>query len=425
MKKTLFTRVAFALSLLFVPLSALCHSHFYRAGSYNHEPRFDRNFLSSLDISLSGGSSKHAYGPDSGKTDLLNVYGLHNFSQIFVGTPTAIVGGWTATQTAIINNMNNNNLVNKSASFGTVLFTGKVNYFEANIHWAQNFKYGFFAESCIPIKCLEVTNVAFADQTAAGEKDANWQQFMANFNTALAAFNVTAGNVKNTTVGDIVSSVGWTYNNDNLKSIDFFDTTIKIGYSIPVADKSDRNQAFSIAAGRDGHVGIPVSFDFAIGFLDWVSWGAHVGGQFFLKQRTDMRVKTATSQNGFIKAALATGTRTLGNQWNIGTFLKADHLAGGFSLGMAYTFNAQEATTFVSDANNLYSFNDAIINGDQMLQAWNQHIFHVSAEYDFAKEGRAINPHIGLFYNRTIAGKRIFTTSTVGGDAGVNITWEF
>ena len=420
MKKTLFTRVAFALSLLFVPLSALCHNHFYRASSYNHEPRFDRNYLTTVDFTVEGGSSKRGYGTDSGKTNLLNIYGDHQLARIFNGVPLPQL---TAAQLAIVNNLSGIGVL-PTSTFGDLSYTGKFNFVEVDIHWAQNFRYGFFAEGCIPIKSLEVTNVAFTELgTAADIANPSWAAFRANQASMLAVYGINAGNTKNTTVGDIVSMIGWTYNNDNLKSIDFFDTTIKVGYSIPTGDKANRGEAFSIAAGYDGHVGVPVSFDFAIGFLDWVSWGAHVGGQFFLKQHTDLRMKTHADQNGFIKLALGSGTRTLGNQWDIGTFLKADHLAAGFSFGIAYTYAAQEATTIVPD--DLVTFNSAIVNGDEQLQAWNQHIIHLSADYDFAKEGRCINPRIGLFYNRPVAGKRIFATDTIGGNVGVNITWEF
>ncbi len=420
MKKTLFTRVTFMLSLLFVPLSALGYRHFYRGGPYHDEPRFDRDYLSTFDLSVAGGSSKKAYGRTSEKTGLLNLYGDHQLARIFNGVPLPQL---TPAQLAIVNNLAGIGVL-PSSTFGDLSYNGKFNLLEVDFCMVQNLRYGFFLETHMPIKSLEVTDVSTNELgTAADVANPSWAAFRANYATMLGVYGITAGNVKNTTVGDITSFVGWTYNNDSLKHLDFLDLTIKIGTSIPTADKADRRQAFSIAAGYDGHVGIPVAFDMAIGFYEWVTMGAHVGGQFFLKQHTDLRMKTHIDQNGFIKLALGTGMRTLGNLWDIGTFIKADHLAGGFSFGVAYSYTAQENTTIVPD--DTVTFNSTIVNSDEQLKKWRQHVIQVDLEYDFAKEGRAINPRIGLFYNRPVAGKRIFATDTIGGTVGANITWEF
>lgn len=421
MKKTLFTRVTFVLSLLLVPLSALGYRYSYRGGPYVNEPRFDRNYLSTFNVSVMGGSAKNGYNGSGDKTNVLNVYGVHNIAKLGQGVPG-------------LNPLNalDLNLIQLAAlpsngNFGKVVFNGKFNYIGATFSFAQNYKYGFFSQINVPVENITVNNISFVDQSPTtgvpNITDPIWTQFLTNFDAVLNRFGTDKGNFSYTSVGDIQAYLGWTYNNDNLKSIDFFDTTIKVGFNSPAANRRDRSKAFAIPLGYNGHGGVSVDFDASIGFLDWVSLGWHVGGQFFFDDIQPVRMKTNSLQSGYIKLAQGVAKEKMGNLWDIGTFLKADHLAGGFSFGVAYTYTSQEDTTLVPE--DTVVFDSIIVNSDEMLKGWRKHVFAISADYDFAKEGRCFNPRIGLFYNRPVGGKRIFATDIVGGDFGANITWEF
>lgn len=421
MKKSFVSRTFFILSLLTVPLSAFGNRFAYRAGPYRSEPRIDRNGMTSLDVSVMAGMTTTGRNGDNDSTDVLNIYGNQNLSRAFQGVPKPL--GLTAAQSLIVDDMNNNNLVNKGATFGKLLYTGKFKYIGADITLTRNLCCGFFAQVSVPVNHLEVTDVAYTDQTTAGDKDGNWQAFLANYASLLAAYDLVQGNVKDTTAGDVVVSGGWTYNNETSDTLDFFDVTIKAGLSIPTARERDLTQAFSIPAGYNGHVGIPVSFDMALGMFEWATWGVHVGGQFFLKKDGVFRMKTNTTQNGFIKLAQGAAREDLGIVWDAGTFLKADHIVGGFSLMVGYNYAAQEDTTLAPV--NISTFASATVNDDETLKKWRMHTVSVMAEYDFAKEGKKWNPKVGIFYNHPVAGKRIFNTNTVGGNAGLNIVCAF
>jgi hypothetical protein len=421
MKKTFVSHAFFVLALLMVPASALGYRFHYRAADYHSEPRFDRNCLSSVDVSVMGGSTKNGRNGDKNKADLLNIYGAHDLSRAFQGVPKPL--DLSAAHTIIVDDMNNNNLVNKGANFGKLLYTGKFSYIGADVTLTQNFCNGFFAQVVIPVHKLEVSNVAFTDLTADGDKDGNWLAFLNSYTALLAAYDLAASDTKDTTVGDIVVYGGWTYNNDTIDYLDFLDVTIKSGLSIPTARERKTTQAFSIPGGYNGHVGIPLSFDMALGLYDWFTFGAHVGGQFFLKHDVTARMKTNSTQNGFFKFAQGAAREDLGNLWDIGTYLKADHIFGGFSLMVGYNYTAQEDTTLAPVDTS--TFVSATVNNDEMLKKWRMHAVNVAAEYDFAQEGQCYNPKIGFFYSHPVAGKRIFNTNVFGGNAGLNITWKF
>lgn len=421
MKKTFVSRAFFVLALLMVPASALGYRHHYRAAPYHSEPRYDRNCLSSIDVSVMGGSTRKGRNGSKNKTDVLNIYGLHNMHRLAEGVqgldPTNVDDAILINLMALPNN----------GDFGKLEFTGKFKSLSVDVNLTQNFCNGFFAQLNIPVHRLEVTSVGFNDKSPStglpNSSSAEWTQFKARFDNILSRHGLSKGNTKETSVGDVTILGGWTYNNDTVNWLDFFDVTIKAGLSVPTARERKTSEAFSIPAGYNGHVGVPVSFDMALGLYDWFTWGAHVGGQFFLKKDGNFRMKTHADQNGFIKLARGKAREDLGNLWDIGTFLKADHIAGGFSLMVGYNYSAQEDTTL--DVEDTTVFTNSIVNGDELLKKWRMHTVNVAAEYDFAQEGQSWNPKIGIFYNHPIAGKRIFNTNTIGGNAGLNITWKF
>ena len=60
-----------------------------------------------------------------------------------------------------------------------------------------------------------------------------------------------------------------------------------------------------------------------------------------------------------------------------------------------------------------------------MLKSFYSHSALVGMEYDFADEGKKYNPHVGVFYTRPFAGKRVYQTNTVGGLLGLHVAWDF
>lgn len=426
MKKTFVSRAFFVITLLLVPYSALGSIRPYWAKRCISEPRYDRNCLTSFDVALMGGATKKGRNGSKHKTDTLNIYGLHEMRKLGEGV-----------QNLDPLNIDDNILItlrnkNANGNFGKLRFTGKFKYIGAEFSMTQNLCNGFFIQSIFPLNRVEITNISYVDESPStgvpASTDADWKQFLARFDNILARHNLTKNNTKETSFGDAMYLAGWTYNNDSVEYLDFLDVTIKAGVSIPTARQVNTTKAFSLTSGNNGHVGIPVSFDMALGMYEWFTWGMHVGGQFFLKCDGNFRMKTYTGQNGFIKLAQGPAREDLGNIWNIGSYLKADHIAGGFSLAVGYNYSAQETTTlspYNTTSGDTQIFTSSIVNTDDMLKKWRMHAISIMADYDFAEEGKSWNPKIGVFYNQPVAGKRIFNTKTFGGNAGLNITWNF
>jgi len=420
MKKRFISRTFFVIALLLAPSSALGYRHFYRAGPYHSEPRADKNCLTSVDVSVLGGSATKGKNGSKTKVDTLNIYGLHNMHKLGDGVPGLNVA-----------NIDDAILINLAAlpnngDFGKLLFTGKFKHIGVNVTFTQNWCDGFFTQAVLPLNKMEVSDIAFTDQSPttgiSNINTAEWVQFKARFNDILTRHTTTKADTSKTSFGDMELHLGWTYNNETSNVLDFFDTTIKVGLTLPTGKKANRSEAFSIGSGYE-HVGIPVSFDMALGLYEWVTWGSHVGGTFFLKKTAEHRMQTQADQNGFIKLGKGDAKRDLGNVWDVGTYFKADHVAGGLSLMVGYSFQSQEDTTL--EPTDINKFPSAAANSDEMLKKWRMHVIHTAAEYDLSEESCDWNPKVCFFYNHPVSGKRIFNTNTFGGSAGVNFTWKW
>ena len=411
-----------ALILCAHTLSALDNPHFYRATNFFGEPRLEKAWLTSFDLTVGAGSTREARNKNGSSTCLLDLYGLHNMHKLGEGVP----GKDPANSADAILTMLA--LQPERDCFGQLLFQGKFGIIEGNFWFHQNFSHGFFLQVHVPFRKLTVEEICSIDLSpnddiCSNENTPIWQAFLKNFDAILCRYGLDIGNFQETGVGDVTVSLGWTPNFEDLPVFDFVDTTFQVGVLIPSAKDNDINKAFSLPLGYNGHIGIPLSTDLAIGAYDWLNFGIYINALFFLDKTKCMRMKTSLDQNGFIKLAQGEAIVKRGSIWHAGAFIKADHFAAGLSALLGYSFANKNRTMLTPK--DLFAFDSTIVNSDEQLQAWKMHTLHFIVDYDFAKEGNRFGPRIGFFYNHQLGGKRVFKTGVGGGMIGFDIAWDY
>ena len=212
----------------------------------------------------------------------------------------------------------------------------------------------------------------------------------------------------------------WNY--EELEELDYIDTTLKTGILFPTGARKNQNLAFDLPSGYDGYYALPFSTDASLGAFEWLTVGYHTDVLFFIPQTRTIRMKTDLEQSGFFKLGLGTARVRPGSLWNINGYLKADHLAKGFSLLVGYTYSQKNDDT-ICPCNR--SFVGSIVNSDEMFKSWNMHTLHLQAEYDFTQEEKSYGFRAAIFYNQVLGGKRIFKTNMAGGSLGVDIGLRF
>ncbi len=420
MKKFTSSIVFFAALLLSPAALYSSQKFFYRAGPYEAEPRYERDCLSTFKVNFMGGESKKGYNANGDSTDILNIYGFANAKAWAIG---GIIDPSSSEYNADIAAL----LItppNPNGAFAELKYQGKFTFYESNLYWAQNLKKGFFFEVNLPIQRLAMENISYIDETSASNSGSiAWRTVLANLTEIFDQYELNAGPWKHSGVGDMRIMGGWTINHEDMENIDFFDATIKIGVSIPTAKKRNPQYVFSVPGGYNGHVGVPIDFDMALGMYEWFTLGAHIEGEFFNKKTQTLRMYTSTDQSGPVKLLEGQAKYDMGSLWDIGVYAKADHIFKGLSLFFGYTYSHKAKDTLTPDDTNV--FPTIAANSDPALQGWKRQDLSARIEYDFAQEGRKYNPIVGIFYNVPVAGEYIFKTFTAGGDIALNIVWDF
>jgi len=397
--------------------------HFYRASYFFGEPRLQKDKLSSLDISIAGGSTRHARNCNGDTICLMDLYGPSNMQKLGAGIPDK-----NPTDPADLALIYLERVAPRDG-FGFISYSGKFSLIETIFSLTQNFNNGFFVQLLIPFKYMKLNDVCWADLTPTcndsfpGQNNLYWQMFLNQFDTILDKYCLHLGSWKDTHLGDISFLTGFTCNYQETIVLDYIDFTFKMGVSFPSGRERSLYQIFDIPTGYDGHIGIPMQLDASIGIFDWLTVGAH--GDFipFLSKTKKIRMKTDYNQCGPIKLGQGCALIKKGHIFDIGTYLKADHFSHGFSLLFGYSYDKKYKDELTPKDPCL--FDVAIVNTDPILNEWDMHTIHFLAEYDFAKENRRFCPRTSIFYNWQIYGRNVLKNNMFGGSFGFDIAWNY
>ena len=383
------------------------------------EPRYTRNGLTTFDVQVFGGFTSNGYNAAGKTSNILEIYGNYDIAELGIGS---ISNPQSNNYNAILADLYGSG-VNASGT-GNLSYSGKYTSVEADIYIAQNFCHGLFLDLIIPIRRVQVKDVTYTDiSTGPDTQSIEWLTTLANLNNIFAQYNLNAGDYKKSGIGDLLLFLGWAYSNTECEALDFVDTTIKVGISMPSAAKKNEDYAFAIPLGYDGHVAFPIYFDAAIGMFDWLTAGVHLDGVFYTSRSKLMRLNTNPNQTGMFKLLEGEAKRSMGSQVDVSAYLKGDHLFHGLSILAGYNYSYKGHDTL--NPVNPVSFSPSIVNVDPTLASWDSQSILIGAEYDFADEGKKFNPHINLFYTRPLAGKRVYKANNVGGTVGLHVAWDF
>ncbi|HBR70283.1 TPA: hypothetical protein DIC20_04545 [Candidatus Dependentiae bacterium] len=412
------------LSIFFTYLSIYSVSYqpsFTYPDSFIGEPRVTKDWLSTINLELRGGYAEEGRNGCKQTVNALNIYGCENFYDLAKGVPADIL------------DCNPNGYINtlwqqtpRRANFGQVCVQGKFNLIEFTPSITQNFTHGLFLSLSIPIAQYSVKGVTYYDQTtkASAPTDAayyQWQQFINNVNCNLSTYGLNVGNCKLSGLEDIQLFGGWSHSFENLKYPDFIDLMIALGINFPTGENADPTDSFCISLGYNGHYGFPLMLTASIGFFDWLTLGLNGSAMWFKNKTRCVEMKTDCAQQGWIHLAQDYANVKQGTIWTVSPFIKADHLIGGFSLTLSFSYDHQNQT-FLSPCNATV-YNYSIVNSDQIYYPWSMTAFHFILDFDFASFKHSWAPCLAFTIDKAISGKRIFKSAIFGATITCNFEW--
>jgi len=417
----------FACLIFTISVHAIDDHHFFRASFLFQEPRFEKNSLGTLETWVGVGETNESLNSASTIVSLFDLYGPSNMRLLGSGVPNKDPNNQA--DLALINLAR----LSPNDCFGFVSLPGSFKVVESGFRYMQNFAGGFFTEIQLPVRSFRIVPNSFVDLSPdssslfPNRSSPEWQEFLREFNAILARYNLSYDCINQTQLGDFIWTLGWTTNYQDSELFDFVDTTLQAGILYPSAPQKNENLIFDIPFGYDGHWGFVATFDMSYGAYDWLTMGIHGGVLAFLNRvKNNVRIKTDINQNGLIKLATANVLMEKGPLWDLGVYAKADHLGGGLSITMGYTYVNQGNDRICSECPVLNNtlFDPNIANSDTALAGWDMHNIHLFIEYDFSKECWRVGPRVGMIFNANASGKRIFKNNIVGGTLGFEIVWS-
>lgn len=413
-------------------LYSIDNAHFYRATNLFFEPRFDRNYLSTVDLFFQMGATAEAWNGNHHKVHLFDLYGTNNMHELGVGVPDKdlsnpldmILTQLALTPSRCITSTDECRCISEFAAYS---IDAEFSIIEGILSLMQNWKHGFFFQLHMPVRRLKVSNSNFCDISPTDSKCPNsntpiWQTFQNNFDAILARYHLSRDCYTDTTLGDLTVLAGWTHSFQGTDILDFVDATIKVGVLIPSGDEKNEDQLFSLPSGYNKHIGATVHADFAFGAFDWLTMGGHFDATIFADKTRCVRLKTGPQQRGIIKLAKAEAKEEKGTLWHAGGYLKADHIVRGLSFLFGYSYATQNRDYLTPRDTDKYP--PSTVNTDEALFDWKMHTIHLWIEYDFTKENSMFGPRMSFCYSRPVGGKRVFTTDMFGGNIGLDIAWN-
>lgn len=377
---------------------AFDRSFFYRASSFWDEPRFEINTLTTLNVQLSGGTTKCGKNGRGKTTSIFGIYGREK----------------------------------AVSSLNEFVFTGAFDLFEANFNLYQNLINGFFLHFHLPVVSFELFPIGcnkFKRNCCASPNCPDKKTHGLNIdqtkllclNETLHANNISMNSIKEHGTSDSTLFAGWSINYENTTHLDFIDLSLQTGVLFPTGRKLNANLLFDIPLGYNGHWGIPWVVDLSIGIYEWLTWGLHNDGVFFFNHNEC--IPASKCSTGLLRFDTASARIKSGPVWRVGSYAKADHICWGLSILMAMTFEQKNRNKiiWIDETNiNLHTADKL-----EYLQSWNRLIYQFVLEYDFAQENNTLNNRVAFLYNHQIIGKRVFSTNILGGYLGLDILWHF
>jgi len=412
--------------LFFIALYMPCYPLSYKPSftnpcSFLGEPRLTKDWLTTVNLSLTGGHSTCGHNGRKEKVNVLNIYGCENFHMLAKEVPDCILN---CNPNGFINNLWQQDAA--LTNFGQVGISGKFAKIEFEPTIVQNLIHGFFLSLTIPIEKYSIREITYDDQTTKVSSGNNidyyqWQSFINNIECNLKKYGLCIGNCKEAGLSDIQLLGGWSYNYENTEFIDFLDFTIALGINIPTGKIAPASASFCLSLGNDGHVGVPFIAMISVGLFDWLTLGLN-GETIWFKDKTRLvAMKTAIEQQGWIKLASGYANVDKGTIWRINPYFKFDHLIGGFSFIIGFSHDHANQTHLAPC--NTDTFKYAIVNSDESYKSWNMSSFHFVFEFDFASFKHSWAPHLAFTIDKSMCGKRVFDSAIFGAYITCDIEW--
>ena len=426
---------------LTVSASAVANAHFYKppkmfcnepaAWFGNKRGKSAQDWRTQLDASYAAGSTRTMYNDNGTKTNILNPNGPENLLYLAEGI-TVRGGGLGNYLNALASDPRL--LAGRGAgTFGQVELNGKFVVNEFNLNWRQNLRWGLFLDAHLPIRTTKLEKISYTDLSPASgnagynQSNPQWRALLTNLDALfqLYGYSTVKTSYSKTDAGDLSLLLGWDrmlFSDNN----NFLACTIKGGALLPTGSLQQTSHAITIPFDNNHNIGLHGFVQLHAGIAPWLTMRMHGSLTHFLEgESKNVRIRTNPLQGTFLLLEQQNVKQQLGNLWHLGTDLSFDHVVGGLSARVGYSYSQQEASS-ITPALGAVGRAVPVKDANPSFRSWQMHTIHLMTDYDVSVhlKDKRVAPRIAFFYNLPVDGKNAFKTEMLGGNVGLDIRWK-
>lgn len=420
--------------------SAVDNAHFYKppkmfgsspAAWFNHKRgKSTQDWRTQLDASYAAGSTRSMYNDNGKTTNILNPNGPENL--LYLAEGITVKGGIGHYLNTIMNRPAL--LAGRGAgTFGQVELNGKFVIDEFDLNWRQNFCWGLFLDLNLPIRTTKLEKITYTDVSPdAGnggfnKTNVHWRALLTNLDAIFQhyGYNPINTSYSKTAAGDLSLLLGWErmfFANKN----NFLAFTVKGGAILPTGPHQKTAHAVTIPFDNNHDAGLHGFMQLQAGLAPWLTMRMHGSFTHFFKgEDKKVRIRTNNHQGTFLLLEQQNVSQRLGNLWHIGTDLSFDHVVGGLSARVGYSYSQQESSKITPELGTVGRA-VPVKDANPSFRSWQMHTVHLMADYDLSvhlKDERWA-PRIACFFNIPVDGQNAFKTEMLGGNVGIDIRWK-
>jgi len=423
--------------LLIQTVNAIDLTPFYRASLFQGEAKRDvSNWTSHIDVRYAEGDADQSWNTQEVKTYLFDAYGPCDIRKLGIHLET--IDPITMPKTKQYLEENGSYPANITTKpVGDLSFTGTFRTEEIDLTWQQNIMYGLYLQVHLPFREIKLNNINYihTDTTRIEWYDTIMTD---HFDDILAENGLAPYQTPqhSTQLSDPLVSLGWhghcTFEKSMITALRGY---VQAGILIPTGSRADENRIFSLPFGFNKHWGFHARGNAHATLWKKLVLGLNAGATVFLTQAYDLRLTTSTLQNGWISLEKGRVSVDQGTEWDVTVYAKAERLVGGFSAGGGYSYTQQEKSTVTLKddsvlatalSNGKIQNKNEVINTNDRLSQWYQHVAHVYAQYDFkAHTNSMLAPKFEVAYHYPFLGKHAWPADMWSGTASLALNWVF
>lgn len=408
----------FSLAILALPLTSCgMNSTFFKPATVIPKIRFANDSFFTINSVYAHSATKTSFDTHGKRTYLLNWNGPETLLNSYVDST-----------------LSNDNIT----SAGKAYLNAQLIVNEFGLILTKNAPKGFFFETQLYIKQLHLKNIELVPLNSKNEpfnskedvtsENPTFATYLDDFETLYSIPMAT--NDKNSTAKSDTQSypfldgylfAGYTHTWDHFTHLDFIDFTGKIGLTLDFKAKKDKNPILRLPLNTNN--GFCAELNTSIGILNWINIGGNLSTKISTGTEQIIGLNINSIDNDFLKPHQGQATVKPGQFFYGTVYLEADHIEGGLSMLIGYSYARQRKTVIkVSNDND----SNTILNKNQSrYQGWSLGTFLFEIEYDFATEKFKNVPALKFSLFQPIHGRRAIKSATQVGSCCLQFSHKF